>query len=190
MNPSRSSRRSGLPGTVRPVRLGTCIAIALALAASSAAAQDLWVSPTASVGLVILDTTPGASVSAGARLSMGILTVTGVLDLSLVGMERQGDRYEWWFFSCRDSSTGQDVSWARCPDPEVRPGLMLDAAVVPQVDGKLRPLIGVGYRVGTVDTPFGLVGLTGSFGAGDRWYARFLFGGRRFLQLHFGVALR
>lgn len=190
MKASLSPKPSGPRPAVRLLHLGVRTIAVLALAASAASAQEAGLSPAGSVGLVILDEKPGVSLAAGGRLSVGILRVTGVLDLSVVGWGKEQGRYEWDFLSCQDSSTGRDVSASLCPDPEVRPGLMLDAAVVPNIESDILPLFGVGYRVGTVDTPFGVVGVTGSFRSGNGWYGRFLIGGTRFLQLHFGVSVR
>lgn len=66
---------------------------------------------------------------------------------------------------------------------------MLDAAVVPAIDSDVLPVVGAGYRVGDVDTFFGLVGLTGRLGAGYRWYGRLLLNGSSFFQIHFSVAI-
>lgn len=189
MTVRQSPGLSGPGRGVRPLRLGIGIVVVLTLTAGSVPAQELELSPAGSVGLVILEKKPGLSLAAGGRLSAGLLRVTGVLDFSVVGWGTADGRYEWDLLSCRETSSDRNVSRSLCPDPEVRTGFMLDAAVVHDLDSDVRPLIGAGYRVGTVETAFGTIGVMGSFRSGYRWYGRFLIGDR-FLQLHFGISIR
>ena len=118
--------------------------MALALAPRTAPAQGLGLSPAGSLGLVLLDAKPGLSLAGGARFSAGPLLLTGVVDLAMVGWGREDGRYEWQFFSCRDTSTGRGVSTSYCPDPEVRWGAVFDAALVLDVDSDVLPMLGAG----------------------------------------------
>ena len=161
---------------------------ALVLGPGSAAAQT-QLSPTGGLGLILLDEKPGASFALGGRLSTGALAVTGVFDLALVGWGVEDERYEWHLFTCQDRWTHRDVAASRCPDPEVLPAASLDLAFVLGPEADVKPLIGAGYRVGGVDTFFGLVGLTGWLGGPYRWHGRLLLNGTSFFQLQFGVSL-
>jgi len=138
----------------------------------------------------VVDLEPGVAFAGGARMYWGRFITTGVLDLTLVGAGE--DRYELRLaglgLECRDVIAGADVSRSRCAEPEFRLGGVVDVSVAFTEDATgVRPLVGAGYRLGDAATAFGAVGVTGRFESGAPWYARLLVG-RRFIQLHFGIA--
>ena len=151
-----------------------------------ARAQGTGVSPAGSIGLALVDEQLGLALSVGPRVVAAPFVMTAVVDMTVVGAG-DGGRYEWQIFGCKDTATDQDVDASRCGDPDVLWGGAVDGSVVLDAGSDVYPTLGAGFRVGTVSTFFGAVGLTGGIDSSRPWYLRILFSGR-FLQLHFGIA--